>query len=94
MLAIAYQAVGEQDKAVQVSEEAEAFYDKALKKDPGNLSLLADAGEAAMNLSYRVSVFSQQRSRDAELVARERYRTLTTLDPAMLIGATTSPWRI
>jgi serine/threonine protein kinase len=82
VLAVAYQATGEQDKAVQVSEEAEAFYDEALKKDPGNLSLLADAGEAAMNLSYRVSVFSQQRSRDAELIARERYRTLTTLDPA------------
>ena len=82
VLAIAYQATGEQDKAVQVSEEAEAFYDEALKKDPGNLSLLADAGEAAMNLSYRVSAISQQRSRDAELIARERYRTLTTLDPA------------
>ena len=82
VLAIAYQSVGEQDKAVQVSEEAEAFYDEALKKDPGNLSLLADAGEAAMNLSYRVSAISQLRSRDAELIARERYRTLTTLDPA------------
>jgi serine/threonine protein kinase len=82
VLAVAYQANGEQDKAVQVSEEAEAFYDEALKKDPGNLSLLADAGEAAMNLSYRISVFSQQRSRDAELIARERYRTLTTLDPS------------
>ena len=81
-LAVAYQATGEQDKAVQASEEAEAFYDEALKKDPGNLSLLADAGEAAMNLSYRVSPISQQRSRDAELIARERYRTLTTLDPA------------
>ena len=45
-LAVAYQATGEQDKAVQASEEAEAFYDEALKKDPGNLSLLADAGEA------------------------------------------------
>ncbi|MGP8053362.1 MAG: protein kinase domain-containing protein, partial [Limisphaerales bacterium] len=82
VLAIAYQATGAQDKAVQVSEEAEAFYDEALKQDPGNLSLLADAGEAAINLSYRVSVFSQKRSRDAELIARERYRTLTTLDPA------------
>ena len=82
VLAIAYQATGAQDKAVQVSEEAEAFYDEALKKDPGNLILLADAGEAAMNLSYRVSAISQQRSRDAELIARERYRTLTTLDPA------------
>ncbi len=81
-LAVAYQATGEQDKAVQASEEAEAFYDEALKKDPGNLSLLADAGESAMNLSYRVSPISQQRSRDAELIARERYRTLTTLDPA------------
>jgi tetratricopeptide (TPR) repeat protein len=82
VLAVAYQATGEQDKAVQVSEEAEAFYDEALKKDPGNLSLLADAGDAAMNLSYRVSPISQRRSRDAELIARERYRTLTTLDPA------------
>ena len=82
VLAVAYQATGEQDKAVQVSEEAEAFYDKALKKDPGNLSLLADAAEAARNLSYRVSSISQQRSRDAELVARERYHMLTTLDPA------------
>ena len=35
-----------------------------------------------MNLSYRVSVFSLQRARDAELIARERYRTLTTLDPS------------
>ena len=82
VLAIAYQAIGEQDKAVQVSEEAEAFYDKAVKEDPGNLRLLADAAAAAQNLSYRVSSLSQKRSRDAELVARERYRTLTSLDPA------------
>jgi serine/threonine protein kinase len=82
VLAIAYQAVGDQQKAVQASEEAEAFFDKALKEDPGNLSLLADAAEAAKNFSYRVSSVSQKRSRDAELVARERYRTLTTLDPA------------
>src|ERR1019366_8995737 len=82
VLAIAYQAVGEQDKAVQVSEEAEAFYDKAVKEDPGNLRLLADAAAAAQNLSYRVSSISQKRSRDAELIARERYRTLTSLDPA------------
>jgi tetratricopeptide (TPR) repeat protein len=82
VLAVAYQATGEQNKSVQASEEAEAFYDEALKKDPGNLNLLADAGEAAMNLSYRVSPISQRRSRDAELIARERYRTLTMLDPA------------
>jgi hypothetical protein len=82
VLAIAYQAVGEPDKAVQVSEEAEAFYDKAVKADPGNLRLLADAADAARNLSYRVSSISQERSRDAELIARERYRTLTALDPA------------
>jgi serine/threonine protein kinase len=82
VLAIAYQAVGEQDKAVQVSEEAEAFYDKALKDDPGNLKLLADAAAAARNLSYRVSSTSQKRARDAELIARERYRTLTSLDSA------------
>ncbi len=82
VLAIAYQAAEEQDKAVQASEDAEAFYDQALKADPGNLSLLADAAEAARNLSYRVSSVSQKRSRDAELIARERYRTLTTLDPA------------
>jgi serine/threonine protein kinase len=82
VLAIAYQAVGEQDKAVQVSEEEQTWYDKALKDDPGNLRLLGDAAEAARNLSYRVSSVSQERSRDAELVARERYRLLTTLDPA------------
>ena len=82
VLAIAYQSVGEQDKAVQMSEEAEVFFDKSLKEDPGNLRLLANAAEAAKNLSYRVSSISQKRSRDAELVARERYRILTTLDPA------------
>src|SRR5665213_808200 len=82
VLALAYQAVGEPDKAVQVSEEAETFYDKALKEDPGNLSLLAAAAEAAQNFSYRVSSISQRRSRDAELIARERYRILTSLDPA------------
>jgi serine/threonine protein kinase len=82
VLAIAYQAVGEQGKAVQVSEAADAFYDQALKADPGNLRLLADAADAARNLSYRVSSISPERSRDAEWVARERYRTLTTLDPA------------
>ncbi|HEY5298299.1 MAG TPA: protein kinase [Verrucomicrobiae bacterium] len=82
VLAIAYQAVGDQQKAVQASEEAETFFDKALKEDPGNLSLLADAAEAAKNLSYRVSSISLKRSRDAELVARERYRILTSLDPA------------
>jgi hypothetical protein len=53
-----------------------------VKADPGNLRLLADAADAARNLSYRVSPISQERSRDAELVARERYRTLTMLDPA------------
>jgi serine/threonine protein kinase len=82
ILAVAYQAVGERAKAVQASEEAEAFYDQALKTDPGNLSLLADAAEAARNLSYRVSGVSQKRARDAELVARERYRLLTRLDPS------------
>jgi tetratricopeptide (TPR) repeat protein len=82
VLAIAYHAVGEQTKALQVSEEAETFYDQAIKSDPGNLSLLADAAEAARNLSYRVSYLSQKRSRDAELVARERYRLLTSLDPS------------
>jgi hypothetical protein len=82
VLAIAYQSVGEQDKAVQMSEEAEVFFDKSLKADPGNLRLLANAAEAAKNLSYRVSSISQKRSRDAELIARERYRILTTLDPA------------
>jgi hypothetical protein len=53
-----------------------------LKADPGNLSLLADAAEAARNLSYRVSYLSQKRARDAELIARERYRLLTSLDPS------------
>ncbi|MFO1475688.1 MAG: serine/threonine-protein kinase [Verrucomicrobiota bacterium] len=82
VLAIAYEATGQQDKAVRVSKEAETFYEQALKKDPGNLSLLADAADAARNLSYRVSSVSQKSSRDAELVARERYRLLTSLDPA------------
>jgi tetratricopeptide (TPR) repeat protein len=82
VLALAYQAVGEPTKALQVSEEAETFYDQALKSDPGNLSLLAAAAEAAQNLSYRVSHLSQKRSRDAELLARERYRLLTSLDPS------------
>jgi serine/threonine protein kinase len=82
VLSIAYQAIGEQAKALQVSEEAEAFYDQALKADPVNLSLLADAASAARNLSYRVSYLSQNRSRDAELVARERYHLLMLLDPS------------
>jgi tetratricopeptide (TPR) repeat protein len=82
VLAIAYEAVGEKDKAVQASEEAEAFYDKAVEDDPGNLRLLADAADAARNLSYRAASISKKRSRDAELIARERYRTLTALDPA------------
>ncbi len=82
VLAIAYQAAGDGAKALQVSEEAETFYDQAVKADPGNLSLLANAAEAAKNLSYRVSYLSQKRSRDAELIARERYRLLTMLDPS------------
>jgi hypothetical protein len=81
-LATGYAALGDQDKAVQVSEEAEAFFDKAVKEDPGNLALLSQAASAAQALSYRVSYISQKRSRDAELVARERYRTLTALDPS------------
>jgi serine/threonine protein kinase len=82
VLAIAYAAVGDQNKAVQVSEEAETFYDQAVQEDPGNLRLLDQAAEAAQNLSYRVSPISQKRSRDAELIARERFRLLTTLDPS------------
>ena len=82
LLSLAYQAAGEQDKAVQESEAAESFYEKALKADPGNLKLLADAAEAALNLSYRLSPTSAKRARDAELIARERYRLLTSLDPA------------
>jgi len=82
VLAIAYQAVGDRAKSVQMSEEAVAFYDQALKEDPGNLNLLANAAEAAQNLSYRVASVSQKRSRDAEWVARERYRLLTALDPS------------
>jgi serine/threonine protein kinase/tetratricopeptide (TPR) repeat protein len=81
-LSTAYTALGDQDKAVQVSEEAEAFFDKALKEDPGNLTLLSQAASAAQNLSYRIAYASPKRSRDAELVARERYRTLTALDPS------------
>ncbi|HZL44504.1 MAG TPA: protein kinase [Verrucomicrobiae bacterium] len=82
LLATAYAAVGDQDKAVQVSEEAEAYFEQALKDDPGNLALLYRAAQAAQNLSYRVAYVSQKRSRDAELIARERYRTLTALDPS------------
>jgi tetratricopeptide (TPR) repeat protein len=82
LLSLAYQAAGQQDKAVQESEAAESFYEKALKAYPGNLKLLADAAEAAQNLSYRLSPTSAKRARDAELIARERFRLLTSLDPA------------
>ena len=81
-LALAYQAVDDAEKSVQVSQEAVDFYDKAIKDGPGNLSLLASAAETEQNLSYRVSTSSLKRARDAELVARERYRLLTTLDPS------------
>jgi tRNA A-37 threonylcarbamoyl transferase component Bud32 len=80
VLSLAYQAVGENDKAVQACNEAAAFYDKALNADPGNVRLLSDAADAARNLSYRAT--TQKGSRDAELVARERYRTLIALDPS------------
>ena len=80
VLALAYSAAGNHDKARQVSEEAAAFFDQAIKEDPGNLNLLANAAEAAQNLSYRVG--DLKRARDAELVARERYRLLTSLDPS------------
>src|SRR5262249_15289341 len=67
---------------VELSEAAAAYFDKAVKEDPGNLALLARAADAEKYLSYRVSPVSLKRARDAELMARERYRTLSELDPA------------
>ncbi len=81
-LAAAYEALGQQEKSAQLSEEAAAYFDEALKADPANLDLLARAATAEKFLSYRVSPISQKRSRDAELVARERYRLLVELDPS------------
>jgi serine/threonine protein kinase len=81
-LASAYEALGQRDKSVHLSEEAAAYFDAALKDDPGNLKLLARAASAEKFLSYRVSSISQKRARDAELMAREHYRKLMELDPS------------
>jgi serine/threonine protein kinase/tetratricopeptide (TPR) repeat protein len=81
-LATAYDALGEQEKSVHLSEESVAFFDRALKEDSGDLTLLADAANAEKFLSYRISPVSQKRAREAELVARDRYRTLAELDPS------------
>jgi serine/threonine protein kinase len=81
-LSAAYEAIGQRDKSVELNEAAAAYFDEALKEDPGNLALLARAADAEKFLSYRVSPVSQKRARDAELIARERYHTLAELDPA------------
>jgi serine/threonine protein kinase/tetratricopeptide (TPR) repeat protein len=82
VMASAYEAMGQRDKSMQMSEEGVAYFGQALKDDPGNLELLARAARAEQFLSYRVSAISQKRARDAELAARERYRTLVELDPS------------
>ena len=45
------------DKAVQVSEEAEIFYDKAVEGGSRKLSLLANAAEAAKNSATEFRTF-------------------------------------
>jgi serine/threonine protein kinase/tetratricopeptide (TPR) repeat protein len=79
ILATAYDAAGDHDRAVQLSDEAVAQYEKLVQEDPGNLRLLGEAAMASKMLSYRAT---RARSRDAELIARERYRLLTMLDPS------------
>jgi serine/threonine protein kinase len=87
LLATSYDAAGDRDQSARLSDEALAQFDKILRDDPANLRMLQDAANAARIFSYRVAAVSAERSRDAELIARERYRTLITIDP------TNAAWR-
>jgi len=68
-------------RGMLVSEEALAYFTKALKADPGNLRLREQTANAACSLRDRAFWNNVERGHQAELIAREHYRTLVQLDP-------------
>ncbi|HUJ42768.1 MAG TPA: serine/threonine-protein kinase [Opitutaceae bacterium] len=76
-----FHGTGELSRAIVVCEEALAYFTKALKADPGNLKLLEQTADAAWSLRDRVFWNNCERGHQAEVIAREHYRTLIQLDP-------------
>jgi hypothetical protein len=81
-LGVSYQRTGDTAANIRTGEEAVAFVAEALKKDPGNLSLLQAAAEAAHMLGTAVGPVSASRAREAEATSRSHLATLIQLDPA------------
>jgi tetratricopeptide (TPR) repeat protein len=75
------QFIGNKSKAIEYSEAALAFAEKALQSDPGNLALIAAAAHCGNNLSYRTSEVNDERSLEGERIARAHWQTLSQLDP-------------
>jgi hypothetical protein len=75
------QFTGNKSKAIEYSEAALAFAEKALQSDPGNLALIAAAAHCGNNLSYRASEVNDERSLEGERIARAHWQTLSQLDP-------------
>ncbi len=80
-LSTVYDQLLDHDKALQLAKEAVDYLEQVLKEDPGNQVLMEASAQAAQNLSYRASVTDRQLSMDAERIARERFHTLSELDP-------------
>ncbi len=74
------QFTGNKSKAIEYSEAALAFAEKALQSDPGNLALIAVAAHCGNNLSYRTSEVNDERSLEGERIARAHWQTLSQLD--------------
>src|SRR5664280_2576076 len=72
---------GDQAKAIQYSEAALVFAEKALQADPGNLALISAAAHCGNNLSYRAGNMDDTRALEGERLARGHWKTLTQLDP-------------
>ncbi|MFT3829164.1 MAG: serine/threonine-protein kinase [Opitutaceae bacterium] len=75
----ALHATGDQAQAAAASQHELENLTAALAADPGDLALRHLTAQAARSLSYRT--WGPQ-SREAEVLAREHYHLLSTLDPA------------
>jgi tetratricopeptide (TPR) repeat protein len=85
-LGLAYARTGKATEGTRALEEGVAFAEEALKKDPGNETLLKSAAGISVSLSTMVEPVSARRARDIELTARNYLATLVHLDPSNRSG--------
>lgn len=77
----AYDQALDHEKGFELTREGLEYSEAALKEDPGNRTLLARSAVAAQQLSYRAANIDRQLSTGMERIARDRFRTLSELDP-------------